>query len=108
MGQRESLSCIRPYKSLDEALERVRDAREYQVGKWPGTNLENAGGRPFEEWVILMRVYLAKLETVYAETPEHNEDGSYNVKGLERIEKYAAIVANLALWGVQAAKGKVG
>ena len=101
-------SHVREYITFEEAIERVKDAREYQTKPWPSTALENAGGRPYEEWVVLMDVYLTKLKKIYAETPERIDDGDeLNIPGLERMEKYSAILANLAIWATQAAKGKV-
>jgi len=95
-----------PYLTLGQALEKINDARAYQLKPWPSTSLVNAGGRPFEEWLVLIDVYLAKLKAVYAETPSFKGDGDEpNLEGLARIEKYAAIVANLAVWAVQSAKG---
>jgi len=93
------------YKNLDEALILICDARDFQMQKWPSTEVINGGGRTLEEWIVLMDVYLAKLKAVYAETPAFIGDGDVpNEEGLTRVEKYAAILANLALWAVQSAK----
>lgn len=95
------------YKSFEEAIERVLDAREYQMKAWPSTQQENAGGRPFEQWCYMLDHYVVKLREVYTTTPSFIGDGTVpNVEGRKRIEKYAAIVANLALWAVQSAAGK--
>jgi hypothetical protein len=95
------------YKSFEEAIERIEDAREYQMSAWPSTTLENAGGRPFEQWAYMLDHYTNKLREVYTTTPSFLDDGmTPNVEGRKRIEKYAAIVANLAIWMVQSAAGK--
>jgi hypothetical protein len=90
-----------------QAVELIKSAREFQTKEWPNVALKDAGGRPFEEWLVLMNVYLRKLEDVYASTPgEDKATGEPNFEGRERIEKYAATFANLAIWAVQsAAKG---
>src|ERR1700675_2366536 len=94
-----------PYLTLQQALEKIADAREYQVKPWPSTASQNAGGRPFEEWMVLIDVYNNKLKQIYAETPAYKADGNEpNLEGLARIEKYATILANLSIWAVQAAK----
>ncbi len=94
------------YLSLEEALAILKETREYQMRRWPSTEA-NGGGRPFEEWIVLIDNYITKLKQVYSETPSYLEDGKeLNVEGLKRIEKYMAIVANLAIWGVQSAKGR--
>lgn len=91
------------YISLEHANTLVVEARAYQAKAWPSTTEPD---RPFEEWVLLTDVYMTKLKAVYAETPSYINDGNeLNLAGLARIEKYAAIVANLALWMVQSAKG---
>jgi hypothetical protein len=95
------------YLSLEEALEVLKGTREHQTRRWPSTTLHSAGGRPFEEWIVLIDNYMAKLKQVYSETPCYVGDGDeLNIEGLKRIEKYMAVVANLAIWGVQAAKGR--
>lgn len=92
------------YLSFHAAVNRVMETREFQTKTWPSLTEPN---RPFEEWLVLADVYIAKLKAIYAETPSYIDDGkTLNVKGLERIEKYAAIVANLYLWAVQSAKGE--
>jgi hypothetical protein len=100
------------YESFESAIEAVKDARQYQMLKWPNTSLENAGGRPFEEWALLLHHYLNKLDAVYAETPGNittvvgdacTIEEVPNAEGRARVKKYMAIIANLAIWGVQAA-----
>jgi len=92
------------YKNLEEALILIGDARDYQMKNWPSVVI-NGGGRTLEEWIILMDVYLTKLKEIYAKTPAFIGDGDVpNEDGLNRIEKYAAILANLAIWAVQSAK----
>lgn len=94
------------YASVQEAVALVSDARAYQVKAWPSTSQGNGGERPLEEWFILLDVYIAKLKAVYAETPSYVGDGDRaNTEGRKRIVKYAAIVANLTLWLLQAAEG---
>jgi capsid portal protein len=92
------------YKTLDEALELIAGAREFQTKKWPSTDLPDAGGRPMEEWYMLLVRYTRKFDEVYAETPSYIGDGTEpNIEGRKRIEKYAAIIANIAVWMTQAA-----
>jgi hypothetical protein len=103
------------YQTFEEAIELVKDARGYQAKAWPNTELTNAGGRPFEEWMLLLHHYMTKLDAVYTETPGNlptvvGADGrgrEYrpNIEGRKRVRKYAAIVANLAIWAVQSALG---
>ena len=96
------------YVSFDEALVLIDDAREYQTKAWPSTAEEKGGERPLEEWVILLDHYMTKFKAVYTETPSYKDDlDTPNVEGRNRIAKYAAIVANLAIWLVQAAEGHV-
>lgn len=91
------------YLTFYEAIAKLQDARAFQTKAWPSLTEPN---RPFEEWLVLTDVYLAKLKAVYAETPSYINDGNeLNLVGLARIEKYAAIVANLMVWAVQSAKG---
>lgn len=88
------------YLTLEQALEKLAGAREFQTKEWPSLIEPD---RPFEEWILLTDVYLAKLKQVYAETPSYIGDGTeLNHKGLARVGKYAAIVANLMAWAVQA------
>lgn len=89
------------YSSFDKAIEIIKEAREFQATKWPDTERENAGDRPLEEWLLLLNRYVHKMNEVYAETPETNRDGSINYEGKRRIRKYVAILANLAVWGIQ-------
>ena len=97
------------YESFESAIAVVKDARIYQMKEWPNTALENAGGRPFEEWALLLHHYMNKLDAVYTETPGNNkETNEPNVEGRARIKKYMAIIANLAIWGVQAAMDGAG
>lgn len=91
------------YLPVDMAIEKVMEARAYQRSQWPSLVEPD---RTVEEWILLTSRYVRKLEDVYSETPSYKNDGrELNLEGLARIEKYAAIVANLALWAVQAAKG---
>jgi hypothetical protein len=93
------------YLPFDDAVKLILDARDYQTKVWPSLIEPD---RPLEEWIVLLDVYLAKLKAVYAETPSYINDGTeLNKTGLARIEKYAAIVANLSVWAIQAAKGVV-
>ena len=95
------------YKTLEEALERVADARAYQTKAWPSMKLENGGERSFEAQLLLLEEYVLRLRKVWNETPSYVDDGDTpNMEGRKRIEKYVAIVANLALWAVQAATGE--
>lgn len=103
------------YQTFEEAVELVKDARAYQAKAWPNTELLNAGGRPFEEWVVLLHHYVTKLDDVYTTTPGllptvvdaegRGHDYRPNIEGRKRVRKYAAIVANLAMWAVQSALG---
>mgnify|MGYP001579721234 CR=1 FL=1 len=94
------------YASFDEALVLVQDARTFQLSKWPSTAQLNGGQRPLEEWIVLLDNYMTKLKAVYSETPSYLEDGEQpNVDGRKRITKYSAIIANLAMWLVQASEG---
>lgn len=92
---------VNEYTTVEAALERIADARQFQIGKWDNTANSDAGGRPFEEWMVLLRHYQTKLEEVYTVS-----DGR-TVEGNARVAKYSAIVANLALWLVQSAQGRV-
>lgn len=95
------------YKTFEEALALVQDAREYQTKAWPSTKLENGGERAFEAQLCLVEEYVARLRKVWNETPGYIDDGNVpNVEGRKRIEKYAAIVANLAIWAIQASTGE--
>lgn len=97
------------YESWDDAIAAVRDARLYQMKEWPNTQLEDAGGRPFEEWALMLHHYVNKLTAVYTETPGNDKVTNLpNVEGRARIKKYSAIVANLALWAVQSASQRAG
>jgi hypothetical protein len=106
------------YESFEAAVAAVKDAREYQIGKWPNVAREDAGGRPFEEWALMLHHYIDKLTSVYTETPGNlptvvSEDGVIleympNIEGRKRVKKYAAIVANLAMWAVQSAMDGAG
>jgi hypothetical protein len=92
------------YESFDDALAAVKDAREFQTKTWPSCDLPDAGGRPLEQWYMLLVRYTRKFDEVYAETPSYLNDGTEpNIEGRKRIKKYAAIVANLAMWMTQAA-----
>lgn len=92
------------YESFEVAVQAVKDARLFQVQEWPNTALEDAGGRPFEEWLVLLHHYMNKMDAVYAETPGNDKVTNLpNVEGRKRVKKYMAIIANLALWGVQSA-----
>jgi hypothetical protein len=106
------------YQTFAEAIALVRDAREFQAKAWPNTEKQNAGGRPFEEWVVLLHHYMTKLDEVYTTTPGNIPDPKAvvddacggpryipNIEGRKRVRKYAAIVANLAVWAVQSALG---
>jgi hypothetical protein len=96
----ESLAThVNQYATMPRTLARVADARAYQIKDWPGTAQVDAGGRSTEEWIVLLQAYQSKLVQVYAES-----NGSTK-EGLERLAKYAAIQANLALWLLQAAQG---
>lgn len=96
----ESLATqVLEYATMPRVLARVADARAYQMKDWPGTQQVDAGGRSTEEWIVLLQAYQAKLVQVYTES-----DGSTK-EGLDRLAKYAAIQANLALWLLQAAQG---
>ena len=98
----ESLATqVCEYATTPRALARLADARAYQMKDWPSTSKVDAGGRSTEEWILLLQRYQNKLVEVYAES-----DGSTKA-GLERMAKYAAIQANLALWLLQAAQGQV-
>lgn len=104
----ESKGTVNKYESFEAAIEAVKDARDFQTKAWPNTIKENAGGRPFEEWLVLADHYVTKLKAVYTETPGlklNLETGEYeyNEEGAKRIKKYAAIVANLYMWAVQSA-----
>lgn len=89
------------YTTLEQALAKIAETRAYQTKVWPSITEPD---RPFEEWLVLTDVYLAKLKAIYAETPSYVNDGTeLNHEGMKRIGKYAAIVANLMLWAVQAA-----
>jgi hypothetical protein len=85
------------YSSLEKAMDIVLESRAYQMEQWTGS-LED---RPPEEWLLLLNHYLTKTNAVYAETPEINKDGTTNYDGRRRVRKYLAILANLALWGIQ-------
>jgi hypothetical protein len=89
------------YSSVEKALTVIADAREYQTKAWPDTLGYDAGNRPAEEWLCLLQHYQNKLMAVYSES-----DGK-TVEGRARFAKYAAVVANLALWLVQATQGPV-
>jgi hypothetical protein len=92
------------YESFEAAVEAVKDARAFQMKEWPNTALEDAGGRPFEEWAFLLTYYMNKLGEVYTVTPGNDKvTNEPNVEGRKRIKKYMAIIANLAMWGVQSA-----
>ncbi len=96
------------YKTLEEALALVADAREFQTKSWPSTKQANGGERPFEAQLLLVEEYVLRLRKVWNETPGYIDDGNVpNEEGRKRVEKYAAIVANLALWMVQAATGEI-
>lgn len=77
-----------------EAVAAVRDARSYQISKW--TSLVEPD-RSLEEWILLTEEYQYRYQDIVIQ-------GSDSA----RIKKYAAIVANLALWSVQTALGKIG
>ena len=102
------------YESFEAAIESVKDARAYQMREWPHTAQENAGGRPFEEWYTLLVHYMNKMAEVYTGTPGNKavESGTGkwvpNIEGRKRVKKYMAIIANLAIWGVQSAMGTAG
>src|SRR5258708_6518798 len=90
------------YATVLEALSIIADARDYQVSvAWKDVALPDAGGRSSEEWLCLLQHAQNKLMGVYYETP-----GS-TLEGLKRMQKYAGIQANLALWLVQATAGAV-
>jgi hypothetical protein len=89
------------YATVEQALERIADARLFQIGVWDNTALTDGGGRPFEEWMVLLRHYQTKLEEVYTVSDGRTAEGN------ARVAKYSAIVGNLALWLVQAAQGRV-
>ena len=96
------------YKTLEQAMALTASARAYQTKAWPSTKLANGGERPFEAQLLLVEQYTAKLRGVWNETPGYIDDGNVpNEEGRKRIEKYAAIVANLALWMVQASTGEI-
>lgn len=97
------------YESFDKAIEAVKDARAFQMKEWPNTALEDAGGRPYEEWALMLHHYVNKLTSVYTETPGNDKVTNLpNAEGRKRIKKYSAIVANLALWAVQSAMDGAG
>lgn len=110
LGDPILLSTLRDtYESFEAAIGYVKDARDFQMKEWPNTQRANAGGRPFEEWLVLLRRYITKMEEVYAETPGTDKVTNLpNVEGRKRIRKYAAIIANLAVWAVQSAVGTAG
>lgn len=89
------------YGTLTEAFDAIADAREYQMKDWPEVGTTDAGGRPHEEWILLMQRGQNKLVDVYYETPN-------TPAGRARLLKYAAIQANFALWLVQSYAGEVG
>lgn len=94
-------TALENYGTLSEAIEAIATARTFQRSQWPAVNATDAGGRTAEEWQLLLNHAIAKLNAVYYEsngtTPE----------GRARYAKYAAVVANLSLWLVQATIGTV-
>lgn len=78
--------------TLETAVELILDAREYQTKAWPSVMEPD---RPFEEWVLLTQEYIYRVTEISKNEPLNTA----------RIQKYAAIVANLALWMVQSAMG---
>lgn len=78
--------------NLERAVELIIEARDFQTVAWPSLTEPN---RPLEEWILLTFEYEYRTVKI-AREPQPN---------LDRIQKYAAIVANLALWAVQSAKG---
>ena len=97
----ELTTPVQDYSTVEQALERIADTRQFQIGAWDNTGNADAGGRPFEEWMVLLRHYQTKLEEVYTVSDGRTPEGN------ARVAKYSAIVANLALWLVQAAQGRV-
>ena len=90
----------RKYATVPEALAVVADARQHQVEvAWKDVAEPDAGGRSSEEWLLLLNHYITKVNAVYTES-----DGS-TVEGRARMTKYAGILANIALWYVQATAG---
>lgn len=95
------------YLTLDHAIDLTKDARNYQTKTWPSTKQANCGERTFEAQMLLLEEYTLRLRRVWNETQSYVDDGDVpNVLGRKRIEKYAAIVANIALWAVQSATGE--
>lgn len=74
---------------VDGARAIVDDAREYQKKDWPSLVEPD---RSLEEWILLTEEYEWRYEHLNPVTPE-------------RRLKYMGIIANLALWAVQAARG---
>lgn len=89
------------YGTIAEAFEALANTRDYQLKAWPAATRPDAGGRTPEEWQLLLNHYITKLNAVYAESDGNTPEGH------ARYAKYAAIVANLALWLVQATVGPV-
>ena len=76
------------------AVSQVHAARKYQMEQWSSLVEPD---RSFEEWILLTEEYQHRFKQIFA-----NGQGS-----AARLTKYAAIVANLALWAVQSALGHV-
>lgn len=94
---------VAKYATVPEALDAIGLARDFQTSgsAWPATTGADAGGRTAEEWLCLLQHYQNKIMHVYAES-----DGD-TPEGRARFAKYAAILANLALWLVQSTQGPV-
>lgn len=91
---------VEKYATVTEAIQVIADARQYQTRMaWLNAAKADAGSRSTEEWIVLLHRYINKLDEVYAES-----DGE-TVEGRARMTKYAGIIANLALWLVQATAG---
>lgn len=95
------------YETFEQGIEALKDARDYQTKAWPSTQLEDCGQRTFEDQLLLVEQYTLKLRAVWNETASYIDDGNTpNIEGRKRVKKYAAIVANAALWAAQAALGE--
>lgn len=95
------ISPVKKYANIVDVFASIDAARGHQFSEWPQTAATDAGDRPTEEWIVLLQHYQNKLLAVYSES-----DGN-SVEGRARVAKYAAIIANLSFWLVQATLGPV-
>jgi hypothetical protein len=75
--------------TIEVAKALIASARDYQTQAWPSLTEPD---RSLEEWILLTEEYRHRYLHLHPVTPA-------------RQVKYAAIVANLAIWAVQAALG---